>query len=142
MMQSSLPAAEDGLNTTSSTSLDLGLPGVEPIQSGRYACIADNVFGEVKATLRLDVDGPPFIREMTSPRSFQAGSHSEWLHCPYGGFPIDKIAWDKDGKKWICLQSYRCPFQLSTGEGPRGMNEFENFCILRVATCKNYGYSN
>ena len=48
--------------------------------------------------VRINVDGLPFIREMTTPRKLLAGSQLEWLYCPYGGFPIDKITWDKDGK--------------------------------------------
>ena len=48
--------------------------------------------------MRINVDGLPFIREMTTPRKLLAGSRLEWLYCPYGGFPIDKITWDKDGK--------------------------------------------
>ena len=51
--------------------------------------------------MRISVDGLPFIREMTTPRKLLAGSQLEWLYCPYGGFPIDKITWDKDGKSTI-----------------------------------------
>ena len=55
--------------------------------------------------MRISVDGLPFIREMTTPRKLLAGSQLEWLYCPYGGFPIDKITWDKDGKSTIL---YHC----------------------------------
>ena len=55
--------------------------------------------------VRINVDGLPFIREMTTPRKLLAGSQLEWLYCPYGGFPIDKITWDKDGKSTIL---YHC----------------------------------
>ena len=53
--------------------------------------------------VRINVDGLPFIREMTTPRKLLAGSQLEWLYCPYGGFPIDKITWDKDGKMHPCF---------------------------------------
>ena len=69
-------------------------------QAGIYTCRAKNVFGEVETSIRIDVDGRPFIREMTGafPAKLVAGSEAEWLHCPYGGYPIDKITWDKDGE--------------------------------------------
>ena len=65
--------------------------------SGLYSCRAENVFGEVERTVRIDVEGMPFIREMTSPKKLVAGDSLEWFHCSYGGFPIDKITWIKDG---------------------------------------------
>ena len=44
---------------------------------------------------------------MTTPTKFLAGSQLEWLYCPYGGFPIDKITWDKDGKQTPTLILYQ-----------------------------------
>ena len=74
------------------------LDGVASEASGLYSCRAENVFGEAESSVRIDVDGRPFIREMTSPRRLLGGSLHEWLHCSYGGFPIDKVTWDKDGE--------------------------------------------
>ena len=65
--------------------------------SGFYSCRAKNVFGEVVRTLRIDVEGVPFIREMTSPKQLVAGEPLAFLYCSYGGFPIDGITWNKDG---------------------------------------------
>lgn len=80
--------------------IDFYLDEATVSESGLYSCRADNVFGEVETRVRIDVDGQPFIREMTSPRKLLAGSKLEWLYCPYGGYPIDKITWDKDGNRF------------------------------------------
>ena len=83
------------------------LEGVTSTASGLYSCTAENIFGEAESSVRIDVDGRPFIREMTSPRRLLGGSLHEWLHCSYGGFPIDKVTWDKDGE---CFDTNRlCP---------------------------------
>ena len=87
------------LNNGSSTVV-LPLESVLTSASGFYSCRAKNVFGEVVRTVRIDVEGMPFIREMTSPRQLVAGEPLAWLHCSYGGFPIDGITWNKDGMQF------------------------------------------
>ena len=84
-----------------SSVIELALESVATSMSGLYVCRAENVFGEVEKAVRIDVEGMPFIREITSPRQLVAGDSLEWFHCSYGGFPIDKITWYKDGRYCI-----------------------------------------
>ena len=78
------------------------LESVTSAASGLYSCGAENIFGGAESSVRIDVEGRPFIREMSSPRRLLSSLH-EWLHCSYGGFPIDKVTWDKDGKYFLAL---------------------------------------
>ena len=47
---------------------------------------------------RIDVFGPPFIREMPRIKNLVAGGTNVHVECPYSGYPIENIAWFKDGK--------------------------------------------
>ena len=106
MQQASELRSIDAGQNTSSSYIELALQSVALSSSGLYACQAENLFGNVEATVRIDVDGRPFIRQMTSPRRLLAGSQLEWLNCPYGGFPIDTVTWDKDGENnWLVVSS-------------------------------------
>ena len=81
-----------------SSRIEYPLDSVTSEASGLYTCTAENIIGSAESSVRIDVDGRPFIREMTSPRRLLGGSPQEWIHCSYGGFPIDKVTWDKDGE--------------------------------------------
>ena len=47
---------------------------------------------------RVDVFGPPFVREMPRIKNLVAGGTNVHVECPYSGYPIENIAWFKDGK--------------------------------------------
>ena len=47
---------------------------------------------------RIDVFGPPFVREMPRIKNLVAGGTNVHVECPYSGYPIENIAWFKDGK--------------------------------------------
>ncbi|XP_022257013.1 Down syndrome cell adhesion molecule-like protein Dscam2 [Limulus polyphemus] len=62
---------------------------------GRYTCIFSNGVGSVEHSNRLNVHGPPFIRPMWN--MTVVSSHTIVLRCPYGGFPVDRITWERGG---------------------------------------------
>ena len=76
-------------------SLTLSMTRVNIRQSGVYTCRAVNARGSTEKSERLDVIGEPFVRAM-DPISVVAET-SVWIHCPFGGYPIAKIEWSKDG---------------------------------------------
>jgi hypothetical protein len=79
-------------------SLTLSMSRVNVRQSGVYTCQAENSRGFAQKSERLDVIGEPFVRPM-DPLSVVADT-SVWIHCPYGGYPIAKIEWSKDGQNY------------------------------------------
>ena len=83
-------------------SLTLSMGRVNVRQSGVYTCLAENSRGFAQKSERLDVIGEPFVRQM-DPLSVVADT-SVWIHCPYGGYPISKIEWSKDGENLESLQ--------------------------------------
>ena len=78
-------------------SLTLSMTRVNVRQSGVYTCRAVNPRGITEKSERLDVVGEPFVRAM-DPLSVVAET-SVWIHCPYGGYPVAKIEWSKDGER-------------------------------------------
>ncbi|XP_067138802.1 cell adhesion molecule Dscam1-like isoform X2 [Centruroides vittatus] len=62
---------------------------------GQYTCTARNGAGIATHSGMLKVPGPPFIRKMKN-RMVVAGE-TMILRCPVGGYPIDKITWERDG---------------------------------------------
>ncbi|CAN7995711.1 unnamed protein product, partial [Ixodes hexagonus] len=63
--------------------------------SGEYSCVARNDIATVAHSARLEVYGPPFVRPL---RNITVVSGTELtLRCPYGGFPIDSLTWQKGG---------------------------------------------
>lgn len=76
--------------------LTLSMARVGVRHSGVYTCVARNSRGFAQKSERLDVIGEPFVRQM-DPLSVVA-AHSVWIHCPYGGYPIARIEWSKDGE--------------------------------------------
>ncbi|XP_069938509.1 cell adhesion molecule Dscam2-like [Cherax quadricarinatus] len=63
---------------------------------GEYTCRASNTVGGVSHSAKVNVYGMPFIRQMRRV-SAVAGSGLR-IKCPVGGYPIDKIIWEKDGR--------------------------------------------
>ncbi|XP_063823506.1 cell adhesion molecule Dscam1-like [Ostrinia nubilalis] len=64
----------------------LNITSVRPEDGGRYSCRAHNSRGSVEHSTRLNVYGPPSIRNV-GPIRVVAGVNTT-IHCPYSGFPI------------------------------------------------------
>lgn len=58
-----------------------------------YQCTARSDAGEAEHGQRLNVHGPPFVREMKNVSVLAAETMT--LICPAGGWPIDSITWEK-----------------------------------------------
>ncbi|XP_053620359.1 cell adhesion molecule Dscam2-like [Plodia interpunctella] len=66
---------------------------------GLYSCIAVEGDASVRHDGRIDVYGPPYIRNLP-PIKVQSGDGLK-LRCPYYGYPISKLEWEHKGKKII-----------------------------------------
>ncbi|XP_028161362.1 Down syndrome cell adhesion molecule-like protein Dscam2 [Ostrinia furnacalis] len=73
----------------------LNITSVRPEDGGRYSCRAHNSRGSVEHSTRLNVYGPPSIRNV-GPIRVVAGVNTT-IHCPYSGFPISEIRWQRGG---------------------------------------------
>ncbi|OXA62118.1 Down syndrome cell adhesion molecule [Folsomia candida] len=65
--------------------------------SGEWKCVASNLLSSAAHSARLNVYGRPFVKEM-EPMTLSAGSVAI-IPCKYGGYPIDKIVWRKNGSE-------------------------------------------
>nr|XP_026487100.1 Down syndrome cell adhesion molecule-like protein Dscam2 [Vanessa tameamea] len=73
----------------------LNITSVRPEDGGRYICRAHNTRGAVEHSTRLNVYGPPSIRNI-GPVRVVAGVNTT-IFCPYSGFPISDIRWQRGG---------------------------------------------
>ncbi|XP_052738064.1 cell adhesion molecule Dscam2-like [Bicyclus anynana] len=73
----------------------LNITGVRAEDGGRYTCRAQNTRGAVEHSTRLNVYGPPSIRS-SGPVRVVAGVNAT-IYCPYSGFPISDIRWQRGG---------------------------------------------
>ncbi|XP_038220869.1 Down syndrome cell adhesion molecule-like protein Dscam2 [Zerene cesonia] len=73
----------------------LNLTSVRAEDGGRYTCRAHNSRGAADHSARLNVYGPPSIRSIAPVRAV-AGANTT-VHCPYSGFPISEIRWQRGG---------------------------------------------
>ncbi|CAH2233234.1 jg20123 [Pararge aegeria aegeria] len=73
----------------------LNITSVRPDDGGRYTCRAQNTRGAVEHSTRLNVYGPPSIRNI-GPVRVVAGVNTT-IFCPYSGFPISDIRWQRGG---------------------------------------------
>ncbi|CAG9796257.1 unnamed protein product [Diatraea saccharalis] len=73
----------------------LNITSVKPEDGGRYTCRAHNSRGAVEHSTRLNVYGPPSIRNV-GPVRVVAGVNTT-IYCPYAGFPISEIRWQRGG---------------------------------------------
>ncbi|RVE43549.1 hypothetical protein evm_011807 [Chilo suppressalis] len=73
----------------------LNITSVKPEDGGRYTCRAHNSRGAVEHSTRLNVYGPPSIRNV-GPIRVVAGINAT-IYCPYAGFPISEIRWQRGG---------------------------------------------
>ncbi|TRY70745.1 hypothetical protein TCAL_04830 [Tigriopus californicus] len=82
--------------TSSRARLSLRISRMRLDQGGFYKCEASNYLGHATRAKRVDVYGPPYVRPMEE-RSVVAEADA-WFHCPYSGYPIQRISWSKDGE--------------------------------------------
>jgi Down syndrome cell adhesion molecule len=73
----------------------LNISHVRADDGGLYRCIAMNSVGSVSHADRLNIFGPPYVRAI-SPIKAVAGEDLV-VHCPYSGYPMDSIRWEKAG---------------------------------------------
>ncbi|XP_064480488.1 cell adhesion molecule Dscam1-like [Ornithodoros turicata] len=73
----------------------VNISAVRPEDSGLYRCSAGNDVGKAEHAARVNIYGPPFVRQMAN-RSVVAGEVID-ITCPVGGFPIDSIVWEREG---------------------------------------------
>lgn len=73
----------------------LNISHVRADDGGLYKCTATNSVGSVPHSDRLNIFGPPYVRAI-SPIKAVAGEDLI-VHCPYSGYPIDNIRWEKAG---------------------------------------------
>lgn len=73
----------------------LNISHVRADDGGLYKCIAENSVGSVSHADRLNIFGPPYVR-LIGPIKAVAGEDLI-VHCPYPGYPIDSIRWEKNG---------------------------------------------
>jgi hypothetical protein len=73
----------------------LNISHVRADDGGLYKCTATNSVGSVSHADRLNIFGPPYVRAI-SPIKAVAGEDLI-VNCPYSGYPIDNIRWEKAG---------------------------------------------
>lgn len=71
----------------------VNISSVRVSDGGLYQCEVRNSAGAEAHSARLNVYGPPTIRQM-GPLTAVAGQLFR-VACPVGGHPIDKIVWKK-----------------------------------------------
>ncbi|CAG4953674.1 unnamed protein product [Colias eurytheme] len=75
----------------------LNISAVRSEDGGLYTCRAANSLGEVSHTSRLNIYGPPYVRSIGPIRA--VAGRELILYCPYSGYPISSVKWERDGKQ-------------------------------------------
>ncbi|ERL85186.1 hypothetical protein D910_02608, partial [Dendroctonus ponderosae] len=75
----------------------LNITSVRVEDGGLYTCRASNKMGFVEHSARLNVYGRPNIRSI-GPAKAVAGTDA-MLHCPYSGYPIQSVRWERHGQE-------------------------------------------
>ncbi|XP_028967400.1 Down syndrome cell adhesion molecule-like protein Dscam2 [Galendromus occidentalis] len=75
----------------------VNITDVRVSDGGYYACIARSDVGEKVHEARINIRGPPTVRRMED-RYIIAGETVR-IQCPYSGYPISDIFWEKDGRR-------------------------------------------
>ncbi|XP_077561118.1 cell adhesion molecule Dscam1-like [Haemaphysalis longicornis] len=74
----------------------VNLTSVRVEDGGLYACVARNGVGRAAHSARLNVLGRPLVRPMDNVTAL--AGRTMRLHCSVAGYPIQSIAWQKDGR--------------------------------------------
>ncbi|CAH0562134.1 unnamed protein product [Brassicogethes aeneus] len=64
---------------------------------GLYSCRALNSLGSTDHSARLNIYGPPFIRSIGPIKAVASADIT--LHCPYSGYPINGVKWERRGQE-------------------------------------------
>ncbi|CAH2050967.1 unnamed protein product, partial [Iphiclides podalirius] len=75
----------------------LNISSVRSEDGGLYTCKAANSLGEVSHTSRLNIYGPPYVRSIGPIRA--VAGRELVLYCPYSGYPISSVKWERDGNQ-------------------------------------------
>ncbi|XP_072938511.1 cell adhesion molecule Dscam1-like isoform X2 [Epargyreus clarus] len=75
----------------------LNISAVRSEDGGLYTCKAANSLGEVSHTSRLNIYGPPYVRSIGPIRA--VAGRELVLYCPYSGYPISSVKWERDGSQ-------------------------------------------
>ncbi|KAL4705617.1 hypothetical protein ACJJTC_018739 [Scirpophaga incertulas] len=73
----------------------LNISAVRSEDGGLYTCRAANSLGEITHTSRLNIYGPPYVRSIGPIRA--VAGRELILYCPYSGYPISSVKWERDG---------------------------------------------
>ncbi|XP_028160475.1 Down syndrome cell adhesion molecule homolog [Ostrinia furnacalis] len=73
----------------------LNISAVRSEDGGLYTCRAANSLGEAAHTSRLNIYGPPYVRSIGPIRA--VAGRELILYCPYSGYPITSVKWERDG---------------------------------------------
>ncbi|XP_055315179.1 cell adhesion molecule Dscam2 isoform X2 [Sitodiplosis mosellana] len=91
----------------------LNITHVRPEDGGLYKCVCSNSMGTAEYSTRLNVYGSPFVRAL-SPIKAVAGD-SFTMHCPFSGYPIEQIRWEKSGHELASSTKYELSSVQSGG---------------------------
>ncbi|XP_047520750.1 Down syndrome cell adhesion molecule-like protein Dscam2 isoform X2 [Pieris napi] len=75
----------------------LNISAVRSEDGGLYTCRAANSLGEISHTSRLNIYGPPYVRSIGPIRA--VAGRELVLYCPYSGYPISSVKWERDGNQ-------------------------------------------
>ncbi|XP_045780750.1 Down syndrome cell adhesion molecule-like protein Dscam2 [Maniola jurtina] len=75
----------------------LNITAVRSEDGGLYTCKAANSLGEISHTSRLNIYGPPYVRSIGPIRA--VAGRELVLYCPYSGYPISSVRWERDGNQ-------------------------------------------
>ncbi|XP_046991962.1 Down syndrome cell adhesion molecule-like protein Dscam2 [Schistocerca americana] len=74
----------------------VNISSVRVQDGGLYTCSAANSMGTVFYEARLNIYGPPYVRQLPGPvRAVESGNAT--LRCPYAGYPVSSISWERRG---------------------------------------------
>lgn len=75
----------------------LNISDIHTHDGGLYRCLANSKVGSADHLARISVYGLPFVRPMDKYAIVAGGTLI--VHCPFAGYPIDSIIWERDGRK-------------------------------------------
>ncbi|XP_046991954.1 Down syndrome cell adhesion molecule-like protein Dscam2 [Schistocerca americana] len=74
----------------------VNISSVRVQDGGLYTCSATNSMGTVSHEARLNVYGPPYVRQLPQAVRAVAGG-AALLRCPYAGYPVAEVSWERRG---------------------------------------------
>ncbi|KAI5693336.1 hypothetical protein M8J75_013991 [Diaphorina citri] len=74
----------------------LNISSIKDEDGGEFTCTARNSIASVSHSARINVYGNPYIRPMS--KVIAVAGKDLTIKCPVGGYPIETITWEKEGK--------------------------------------------